>query len=994
MTTLTQEQLDNASTDASTFEHYINDPRDTANPGHAAGTVTARLGNTYDNLAKTVYHFTDEGVLGEVQTLHDETVTAAASAVAAASFNLSFVSMAAATAATIDSSVISIRLTGYYANGDMSPATYKKSLVGEPRHAAKIHSADGAWWEYVPGHDGWDARAFGIKADGTNEDAKIRDIVDLFSNIRYGGSTVYAGVLSGVVLWPNAPVHHSKPIIFASQLGANGSAIVWKGTAIGRSLSSGSGFYYTGTGDVAQIFLYGLCGSSLIGMNLGGPIGRKLDKTIWILSDNTMGIYTATQPPPTSSYLTAAVAAGTRTLTVGTNINTLHEYGAAGNNRLENGAIVGVGQGTPNFELVKITTANDPPIGSFTDNVTATFVNSHNQYEFFGGSNASTRVRLQDLNVAMADGAFVTGRIDNGTPGTAGNVFTVDSVSVDGTDWSSYGVVQVGSYIGGEGILPGTIITAFLTGSGGVGTYTCGTINGGTRALEGPQMIASQACMCAKSVGIATGNRIQATVQVSEVQIDNVWMVANWAYAGWQNQYGGNTKNFTMRNIAIGGVLYGLDYAEGSSVLNVDGITVNLSRVDGAHNLGFAHYRASAGNVRIFGHESEGMGRLLVGSASSSAFSAWIQGSFQTNCPTDSRFTGSISGTTLTVDYSTITGGRVPLQHDFISGTGVAARTQITGFPVLSAGTTYTYAINVSQTVASEAMTAATDIGCDFPGTLTITNSQLINRRDDTGRSTFIIKTGDIAPSYYATTNAAYINLQNCNFSNAWFLDEILTDTNQFNYSQYHISKRPLVTMLGCYGAKGRLPDLHGALAITSGSMTNNGQTSGVVTRILGELASRSNAFNIDYTAVSTASQNKDFKLGEIPPRSRLVGVYIDTDTAVTGQAAFAGTTGACTLSIGITDSSGSHPTKLLVACDIKTAAGTFGLLDAHLGTYLNNAAQGASTGINQGAYLPSFTAYTPIYANFYSATGNLSNLTAGNVTIYVVTEYMHPGYP
>lgn len=64
-------------------------------------------------------------------------------------------------------------------------------------------------------------------------------------------------------------------------------------------------------------------------------------------------------------------------------------------------------------------------------------------------------------------------------------------------------------------------------------------------------------------------------------------------------------------------------------------------------------------------------------------------------------FTGSISGTTLTV--SNITEGALTLGQ-YIGGSGVASGTQITAFGT-GAGQTGTYTLNTSQTVASEAMT-------------------------------------------------------------------------------------------------------------------------------------------------------------------------------------------------------------------------------------------------------------------------------------------------
>lgn len=66
-------------------------------------------------------------------------------------------------------------------------------------------------------------------------------------------------------------------------------------------------------------------------------------------------------------------------------------------------------------------------------------------------------------------------------------------------------------------------------------------------------------------------------------------------------------------------------------------------------------------------------------------------------------FTGSITGTTLTV--SAITAGDVALGQT-ITGTGVTANTKITAF-ITGAGQTGTYRVNQSQTVASTTLTSS-----------------------------------------------------------------------------------------------------------------------------------------------------------------------------------------------------------------------------------------------------------------------------------------------
>ena len=51
---ITKQELIDAAADAATLEKVINDPATEPNPGQANGTVTSRLGQTYNTLAKAM----------------------------------------------------------------------------------------------------------------------------------------------------------------------------------------------------------------------------------------------------------------------------------------------------------------------------------------------------------------------------------------------------------------------------------------------------------------------------------------------------------------------------------------------------------------------------------------------------------------------------------------------------------------------------------------------------------------------------------------------------------------------------------------------------------------------------------------------------------------------------------------------------------------------------------------------------------------------------
>lgn len=78
-----------------------------------------------------------------------------------------FDTVAAVQAATLPSGVSSIRTSGYYAAGDGGSGLYVLSAV-QSADQGRIQSTDGKWWQYVPDNRGVNARAFGAKADASD----------------------------------------------------------------------------------------------------------------------------------------------------------------------------------------------------------------------------------------------------------------------------------------------------------------------------------------------------------------------------------------------------------------------------------------------------------------------------------------------------------------------------------------------------------------------------------------------------------------------------------------------------------------------------------------------------------------------------------------------------------------------------------------------------------------------------------------------------------
>lgn len=131
---------------------------------------------------------------------------------------------------------------------------------------------------------------------------------------------------------------------------------------------------------------------------------------------------------------------------------------------------------------------------------------------------------------------------------------------------------------------------------------------------------------------------------------------------------------------------------------------------------------------------------------------------------------------------------------------------------------------------------------------------------------------------------------------------------------------------------------------------------------------------NIPYNVLIDAALTQAVYIATLPAKTQLVACYADTTTA------FAGLAGTIQASVGT-----SAANNLLLIHDIKTAAVTKGLISADLGTSLATSIQGGMRVLNwTGAVQP--------YVTFTSGTGNLgngsvTNLNAGMMTVYLVTE-------
>jgi len=152
----------------------------------------------------------------------------------------------------------------------------------------------------------------------------------------------------------------------------------------------------------------------------------------------------------------------------------------------------------------------------------------------------------------------------------------------------------------------------------------------------------------------------------------------------------------------------------------------------------------------------------------------------------------------------------------------------------------------------------------------------------------------------------------------------------------------------------------------------------GISTGLLNNVRRAAHYFSVNYTLFTAAAVTSEFTIANLPSKTRIAAIVVDTVTP------YAGLAGTITLMVGY----GATPNELIVAHDVKTGVITKGLADADLGVGLTRA-----TAI-QGGVVPSWSAVTAIKVRITSGAGNVgngavTNLTAGITNYHIFTERM-----
>jgi hypothetical protein len=161
-----------------------------------------------------------------------------------------------------------------------------------------------------------------------------------------------------------------------------------------------------------------------------------------------------------------------------------------------------------------------------------------------------------------------------------------------------------------------------------------------------------------------------------------------------------------------------------------------------------------------------------------------------------------------------------------------------------------------------------------------------------------------------------------------------------------------------------------GAPAITAATGT------GITVTSPGNVAQQVYKVTTVFGAYTDSDLTKGIVIATLPAKTRLVAAYADTTVAYAGTDIT-----AATLEVGVTSEGAA---EILATHNVFAGAILAGDADAEMGTTMTRAAK------EQGAYMPSFTGTTAIYATIDATTGaatTLANLTAGSTTFYLITE-------
>jgi hypothetical protein len=390
-------------------------------------------------------------------------------------------------------------------------------------------------------------------------------------------------------------------------------------------------------------------------------------------------------------------------------------------------------------------------------------------------------------------GAVVTGALGSTNTASIGFVCTASIATTTMTVSAvTDGVLSVGDIISGTGVTSGTTITAFGTGTGGVGTYTVSasqtvsstTITGNSNklnvtAVAGGTLYVGDTLL---GTGVIPGTEITAfgtgTGGTGVYTLNFYQQINSSTLTTESNQL--NVTAVSVGKLNLGDVITGTGVASGTSITgfknkfvgtaSISSTTMTISAVtSGAVSVGdiVTGPGVVAGTtISSFGTGSGGVGTYVVSisqTTASTTISTYSNGVGVYSVNTAQ----TVASTTLTTQateliITAVTNGVYNI-GDVVSGTGVTSGTTITGFAQKFSGTASVGfqatgsitgttlniigivggIISVGDTITGTGITAGTTItglgsGSGSTGTYTVNNSQTVGFITINGASTVL----------------------------------------------------------------------------------------------------------------------------------------------------------------------------------------------------------------------------------------------------------------
>lgn len=317
--------------------------------------------------------------------------------------------------------------------------------------------------------------------------------------------------------------------------------------------------------------------------------------------------------------------------------------------------------------------------------------------QYYGTVSGTTMTVTEMVGGTIVSGQAIEGAGINEFTGTGSISTTVLTVSA-----VTSGTLNVGDAIHGANITAGTYITSLGTGTGGTGTYN----------INNSQTVSSQTVYGKTRItALGTGLGEKGTYTLSSSHtIASSTLFESHAYFHDDAAYL-MTSSYDIEKNAIGPQHYmyqanttttlAADLSTGDATVSLTS-AANWNNAAGAatynRTLTFWNYRDVNGVDWPKQTYTRNVYQNVYADGGISGNTITLSSNW-----TGASFTGSISGTVLTI--SAFASGTLP-RGTYIKGTGVTAGTKIVSYGTGTGANTGTYNLNISQTVSSTAMTS------------------------------------------------------------------------------------------------------------------------------------------------------------------------------------------------------------------------------------------------------------------------------------------------